>query len=397
MKLFHQAGGTAALNTTARYNKLGLTPLLLSTTEADSNVVWACAGTLSKLRCFVSANTSGLATLTLRKNGADGNQTISIGAGVTGVLEDAVNTDTVDTDDVVCLHSIRTVASVTLSTIGIVFEPTASISYLRHATRSLTQAINLTRFIGLSQQSSTGSATEGPTQLIAQANATLKDLYAIVNSNTNDATSTLISRKNGSNGNLTISVPATTTGTFSDVSNSDSLVATDLVNLQLTTAGTTGSLSINISVGYEAPVTNAQYIGNNTIGVPPLETNYAGIPTVVAFSTTAPANFSFPIQGACVLSNLTINVLGNSMDDASTVNLQINGSDGNQTLSIPGAGTGVFSDVTNTDTVVDLDLINYKVVSGTSGVVLSINKTHLLATYASSSVTKGRTFLGLVA
>jgi hypothetical protein len=53
------------------------------------------ASTFDRLRIYVSQNTKGTTcTATLRKNTADATQTVSVGAGVTGLVEDTTNTDT---------------------------------------------------------------------------------------------------------------------------------------------------------------------------------------------------------------------------------------------------------------------------------------------------------------
>lgn len=64
-------------------------------TETASQIVPGFATTLSKFLINIVANAyTGTATADVRKNSGSGSETISIGAGVTGQLQDTTNTDT---------------------------------------------------------------------------------------------------------------------------------------------------------------------------------------------------------------------------------------------------------------------------------------------------------------
>ena len=93
------AGGTtrAAGASVTPYQVAGF---IFTTTEANLQSRLQFATVAEHLGIYLSANTySGSATLTFRKNGTDGNQSVAIGAGVTGALHDTTNTDSVASTD----------------------------------------------------------------------------------------------------------------------------------------------------------------------------------------------------------------------------------------------------------------------------------------------------------
>lgn len=62
------------------------------------------------------------------------------------------------------------------------------------------------------------------------------------------------------------------------------------------------------------------------------------------------------MRGSCVLSKLGALVTGNARAGTTTIRTRINGSNGNQVLSIGAGATGYFEDTTNTDAIADGDL-----------------------------------------
>jgi len=79
-----------------------------STTENDAKILMDIAGvTSSFLACNVRSNNRSDATdLRTRKNGANGGQSLSVGASATGFFEDAVNTDSLGVSDEFNLQAV---------------------------------------------------------------------------------------------------------------------------------------------------------------------------------------------------------------------------------------------------------------------------------------------------
>lgn len=103
----HTNGNTGGIDTsgTTYYIPLGGVTYL-STTEANVQLDHNFAGTASKLRVYIDANTMvGATSFRFRKNAGNGNQVASITALTTGIFEDASNTDSfAATDD--CCYSL---------------------------------------------------------------------------------------------------------------------------------------------------------------------------------------------------------------------------------------------------------------------------------------------------
>ncbi len=111
---------TVNANTTQHYAPSG--NMNGSTTESDYQVDARMTDTFGNLTINVITNTlSNAATLTFRKGGADGAQSISIAAGATGVKEDTTHTDGVAANDLINykLVTITGGTSIIFNNIGI--------------------------------------------------------------------------------------------------------------------------------------------------------------------------------------------------------------------------------------------------------------------------------------
>ena len=66
--------------------------------ETDAQTPFS-AGTISNLWCRVKTAATANSTVVLRKNGANGNETFSIGANTAGAFSDATDTDSIASGD----------------------------------------------------------------------------------------------------------------------------------------------------------------------------------------------------------------------------------------------------------------------------------------------------------
>lgn len=106
--------------------------------------------------------------------------------------------------------------------------------------------------------------------------------------------------------------------------------------------------------------------------------------TLCASPFAAEAQTQITYRSAGTSSNLFANVFSNSGDTATTIRVRVNGSNGNQVLSIGAAATGEFEDTSNTDTISDGDEVNLQAVIGGT----SVPQMRILATlFAASSNT----------
>ena len=212
------------------------------------------------------------------------------------------------------------------------------------------------------------NATEAATQLKVYDTLTGRNLYVRVPTNSVNAATTIRTRVNGVDGNLSVSVPASTTGTFEDTTNTDSLVSGNNYNYQIVTGGGAGTIFPNTkSVQLEHADTLTTYLA------------CAGSRATAAGSTrnfvvvgrnidvAAVASSQYRIRFSATWSRIRIYVSANATTAASTFRSFKNGVNGAQSVSIGAGLTGEFEDTTNSDTLVATDLINYRLAVGAGG------------------------------
>ena len=86
---------------------IGIQDLELVIGESYCQQKFFDAGTLSNLTISVYLNEfSGNNVFTMRVNGGDGNQTVTVSGETTGRFEDTSHTDSIDADDLVCVELV---------------------------------------------------------------------------------------------------------------------------------------------------------------------------------------------------------------------------------------------------------------------------------------------------
>src|SRR6266496_390107 len=230
-------------------------------TESSGKTKIRVAGTFRNLAVKISANTCDSAsTHTMRKNGADANLTLSIGSSATGIFEDTTHSDAVAAGDDY-YNKIVTGGStgaqlLTVFYHAVEFETTILTGLLScGSTGGNTYGISSTNSFGLSGQLWSGGLTE-TTQVNMKCripwpvNFSQMNVWVLTNGIT--AASTFTFRKNAANGNQTVSITASTTGAFTDTTNTDSSIgAPDLINYRLVTGATGTTMTIaSTSISY---------------------------------------------------------------------------------------------------------------------------------------------------
>lgn len=212
------------------------------------------------------------------------------------------------------------------------------------------------------------TATEANRISYFQSAGTTSNFRLYVSANTTTVTITVRTRKNTANGNQTISIASTTTGEFTDGSNSDSYASGDKGSIQIVTYTGGGSISFSkFSLIFDASSNSVQNFFTHTTNT--FATNgtlYFGLRSRNAFDSTE-ANVQWKMRTAGTLQNCRIRFTANSAANSTTVVSRINGSNGNISISIAAAGTGYFTDTSNSDTVASGDLINLAITGTDTG------------------------------
>jgi len=198
---------------------------------------------------------------------------------------------------------------------------------------------------------------------------TAKNLYVCVLENTLNNSTTVRSRKNGANGNLSVSIPAGTTGEFEDTVNSDSLVSGDDFNYQSVAGGSSGLIRysyISCTIEHATVQTSIlclTYPWNGYTG----NTYYDTINGKAYGTLVSETNAQYTIRFSCTLSRLNVYVSSNNVVNATTVRTRKNGANGAQSISIPGKTSGYFENGVNQDSLVSGDMVNLQEVVAAGG------------------------------
>ena len=212
--------------------------------------------TCKNLGGLVSANTlSSTVVLNALKNGVAGVGSVSVGAGATGFFEDTTNSDSFASGDTFAFQwtsgaggtsaSLQSVAHFVYDSVrSEVFGGGGNVWNFNAAAQ----------FISILGFTSTAVTAENQAQNAMQVAGFLSNMRFNVASNTMTGTWTQVLRKNGANGNQTISVGAATTGSFEDAIQIDQVLETDSVAIS-GSGGVSGSISNSLNTMTMTPVT----------------------------------------------------------------------------------------------------------------------------------------------
>jgi len=344
----------------------------LKATEDEAEIEIYQSLDISNLRVYIEANDrNGSTTVTLRKNETDTALTVTIGASSTGEFEDSdsVSFSNGDTAD----HEITvggTSGAIEIDCISCLFEDSTNhVKYLvGNRGSTLTPSDVYYYSIGALPARST---TETDVYTTVRQAYTIDKARIYLDTNSITAASYYKSRVNEADGNISITITASTTGEFEDASGSDSLSAGDEFCFELTAGGSGTELKVvlwqcrsshtsdHILVSnYETPT----FDYNDSDYVTPME----GYP----FWHPASTNYDrkkMEVRGASgsvTIKNPCLTVSANDMNGAGTFKYRINGVNGsNISITITASTTGIFEDTSNTETLSNGDYIT-PVVSG---------------------------------
>jgi len=354
-----------------------------ATTESNVQFPFRQAGTFSFFRVRISANTvTASSTFNFRINGAAGNQTVSVASSTTGEFIDTTNTDTISSGDLVNLQLVAggTGTSISMSEQGVSFTPSSGAYSFYACVINFNAAASTSYYFALGGTLTTTNTTEANVQVTARCSGTLKNGYARISSNGRSSATTIKSRKNGADGNISISITASTTGIFEDTSNTDSISSGDTVNMSFVSGSGTGTTQGYAGASYVPGVDNKLFYITSVAGGGPViagATTYTPTGGIINGSGTE-ASAQITSEYAWTASRLFCYSPTNASSAGSTtVVLRKNGSDGNNSISIGTGATGYFEDTTHTDSIAVSDKVTIKKVGATTGnTTLSIAGVH---------------------
>lgn len=357
------------------------------------------AGTLSYLTLVVGSNSfDNTITVTSRKNGGAGAMSVSVATTLTGLFQDTSNSDSLSSGDECCFKFDP--GSITTGTInfyiGATFDATGSTVGM-YSNRGSSSTASTTYYMSPAGANVTPETTEATANCKVKAAGSFSGLCVNVVLNGRTIT-TVASRINGSNGNLSVSITASTTGRYVDSTHSDTVAVDDLFNISFTTgtgAGTVDmrTLCLFTPSGTETIATN----GNTTAAAASIGNNITRyfVPGGIAPNSTETSRRLYPSFDA-TFAKLSCYISTNTIAATSTLRMRVNGSNGNQSLSIGSTATGWFHDTTNEDAVSSSSYATISLVTGVSATntmkltSLTFTQRVSLTTYSQTVTAKAR-------
>lgn len=373
-------------------NTTGYLPILgnpsgFSTTETTTQILVRTPGTYSGMGINLQTNSVNLSSVfTFRKNAANGNQTITVSTATTGLFTDTTHTDAVVGGDLVAMIFVPGSGSTgTLKGTNFKAEFDTTTSTTLTSAR-LGNATNLTG-VNLSGAAATYfyqpngaltnvNITESVAQVLQLYSATFKNLAAYMATNARANTTSLRFRKNTANGNQLISIAATITGWFEDTTNTDTVVANDIVDYTVVNGTGTGNLICNaLLVDYQTTTNpGTGHVGNGYFTTIPFNANTTNYVSIAARhgSDTIESRMQSEVNAAFTFKGLCVKVTANTITATSTLMFRKNTADTTLLNTIAASATGTFSDTTHTETVASGNDVNFKFAMGATGTSLSV-------------------------
>jgi hypothetical protein len=396
------AGSTAT--TVTYWNIIGYADRTPNATDKEIPILRD--GTLSKLSVKInSSSLTGGATYTLLKNGSPTGLTVSsVSANQTGTFEDLTHSVSVTAGDKFVLKHDpgATTGTNTIAYIQLVFEPTdvstKTVSFFGNthgSTRSISTA-STTWYYSINGYMDTLNTTESNAQVEMQVSGTFKNFTVKVLSNARTTNTTFTLRKNGADTGIILTFGSTEATTKSDTTNSVTVVAGDLLDIEITTSTGTGTLALaSMSIEFEnttSPNGLSKHIGHNLILAAQArnQTLYCAFEGYFdLISTEANAKMKM-VDSGFTAKNLGVNIRVNSVASTSNLILRVNGADSTLNVPITSTQTGFLEDITHSVSIAQGDDVNYKfaigVGSGSQTITLRGYSVYLEAVNPSSGI-----------
>lgn len=333
-------------------------------------------GVFNNLKIYVPTNDSdGTTTVKLRINEANGNCSISIATTLTGLFEDTVNSDTVATTDKLNFGSTSTGTSGTLSNCqtSISFAATTNTAQLLingSNTVGFTDDVATVIYWTIAGSGTDNQTTEANTQFTFRTGGTLRNASWFVVSNGRASDTTARSRIGGVNGNIAVVATASTTGLFQDTTNTDAIVAGNVVNWSVTSGSAEAANLLGRMSAMEFITTDETWESISSSGsitgqtVDPANTRYFVIGGGTNSSESTESIRQTKIPFSINASNLFVRIITNAATTDGSSTLFVNGSATGLTTVVTALTTGIFVDNTNTASVSAGSTISIRFISG---------------------------------
>jgi hypothetical protein len=347
---------------------------------ARDSYIWSDAYIL------VISNSRKLPTsLRSRINGDYGNQEVTIPAGETGVFRDTTNTDTLNDGDLFDWEiSSSGGESIVINAIGSVMESPNGSTILCASRvnagadlhQGQTQYLTVMGMLAVTESEDTSPDKEDRSKYRIETATTLSNFRLVIGENTIDADTTYTLRKNGTDTELAIIVPAKATGAFEDATHAVDFTPGDYLSYQAV-SGSSGGTNARIYC-CSIQVKSSSITRQTGFGlVTPRHRQFSGTtryyPIEGGNRTEPPgeqeeADVQIAAQVHGDVRNMAVRIYTNNLDGEAIFKLRINGRDTKLSVTVPAGNTGFFQNKKEEVKISPSDLIDWKVTTrGTKG------------------------------
>ena len=213
------------------------------------------------------------------------------------------------------------------------------------------------------------SNTEASVTVTMQDGGVYSHMYIVISANTVTANTTYTNRRNSAGASQTVTATASTTGEFEDVSNTDTVAATEKYDYRIVAGATGTNIAIVLySMLFAATTDTVSITGARTIATQSVAstTNFFQIGGLATGTNTTEANAKTTQRKAGTMSHTCATVSTNTRAQASTARGRLNGANGALVATITGNTTGNYQDTTHSDTIAVADDWCFAYTTGTS-------------------------------
>lgn len=239
-------------------------------------------------------------------------------------------------------------------------------SLFQSASSLTAQAASSTRYLFLGSGPALGpSTTEANRTNSLRAGGVLSRLYINVLSN-DRGTSTLRSRKATANGAQVVTITASTTGEFQDLSNTDTVTAGEDWHYSLVTGAGGIEFLWSVTNCLFTPTSNTYthaIAANSTLSAASV-TRFLPV-FGLGGQTATESQVAITARGNATAKHFFLYVSANARSTTSTFGSRKNGGAGAMTVTVTASSTGVFEDTSNTDSLASGDTFNGYITTGT--------------------------------
>jgi hypothetical protein len=216
-----------------------------------------------------------------------------------------------------------------------------------------TSVANTTAYTTICGRAQSLETDESAKQIIWRTAGVFSNFLCRLTANTITSNSTLNLRKTGATVNSTISLTASTTGSFEDTTHTDAVVAGDRFAAQFVPGAATNTVTINaISIVFDATTNcSSKFQSGFSSTATASTTFFCPLQSGAPFFGTSEANSKYRMRKAGTLKNAAVYSRIHTRSTDTLVRSRKNGANGNLLVTITANTTGRFEDTSNSDTI----------------------------------------------